>query len=117
MPKVSQKGANGGQKGATWRPKGAKSEARGDQSASKSRPSAKIAKREPKVMIPGMFFDSILSYFPSKIDGKIDAEIDAEKVRKIKENTRRKWTCILMIFGFASHEKLSFSKKVHVREP
>ena len=48
---------------------------------------------------------------------KVDAEIDAEKVRKIKEGKMRKQTCISMIFRFASHEKSSFPKKVHVRKP
>ena len=52
-----------------------------------------------------------------KNDGKIDAEIDAGKVRKITEKTMRKQTCILRIFGIALHEKSSFLKKVHVREP
>ena len=56
-------------------------------------------------------------HFPSKVDEQIEAIIDAEKVREIKEKTMRKRTCILMIFGFASHEKSRCSKKVHVREP
>ena len=109
MPTVSQKGANGSPKGATWRPKGAKSEPRGDQSASKSRPSEKVAKKEPKGSPrqdePGYFLTPFWSHFPSKIDEKIDAEIATEKVRKIKEKTMRKRTCILVIFGIASHEK------------
>ena len=76
-----------------------------------------LRKRSQKGSTPTLSVAPILEQFSIKIDEQIDAEIDAEKVRKITEKTMRKWTCILMIFGFASHEKSSFSKKAHVREP
>ena len=42
--------------------------------------------------------------FLSKIDEQIDTEINPENTLKIKEETMRKWTYILMIFGIASHD-------------
>ena len=76
-------------------------------------------KREPKNVIPGIFFGALNldwplsvgfgihfgSHFLSKIDGKNDAKIDAGKVMKTDENSMRKFILFSILFESCLHEK------------
>ena len=119
--KGAKKEAESDQNGAKGVPKASKMEPEGCQNETRDLPKHPLWNRIEKGRKKGHHLNQVWSHFrshfPSKIGEKIDTEIGAEKVMKIEEKTMRKHTCILMIFGFASHEKSRFSEKVHVREP
>ena len=134
VPKVSQrepkgakrepKGANSEPKGSEREPKGSHLEARGCQKWAKGRPKCikksifvkgreKYEKREHPTLSAAPYLE------PFPINNRWKNR-RGNRCRKSEENGRKmmlKQTYILRFFGIALHEKSSFPKNVHVREP
>ena len=68
--------------------------------------------RSRKVSIPGTFWILFWNHFSqSKIDEQIDAESEAQQIMEIEKQMMRKQTCISIISGIVSNEKIEFSEK------